>query len=438
MVLIGLLKGGDYHPGGLESCGAITAHGLAKCGFGDTLCHAAENLDKESLITFLISWRNDVRHELLTDSQGHIGQKNPKLANNIPDSFPNIDILFSYTKPLTSEFTGGNAQQFTWETEPDLRKLAALCETHFEWGYEAAIVEKFRTVIWCSIVLRILRRAAIQLDSCISQGQFKGLGASTSLTNQHFSSIYTGTTTELNLNSRFFVKIHSARRHISTDNVLEYELEILPIQLIHITKSGIHGTRRIPSRTNIMINTSGESDKEKKGKGKIAPAPESPFMAWMPACMVQMVEPGLVAEYEAQVGSDQPTTVSSSSGHSARRGPPGIEGSIAAIFPRDRKQLHGVTPMRFASGDDNNDHSSVIDDSPPNAVRRPSPSIFRPSRTPTYLHTQAEIIVISSDSESDYSDRLGKGKKRKGHPSGSIRYKFPKIRNIVKDVIDLT
>jgi Holliday junction resolvase YEN1 len=45
-----------------------------------------------------------------------------------------------------------------------LAKLAGVCEFYFEWGYKEAIVKRFRTVIWHSIVLRILRRAVLDLD----------------------------------------------------------------------------------------------------------------------------------------------------------------------------------------------------------------------------------------------------------------------------------
>lgn len=35
------MSGGDYDPG-IEGCGALTAHGLAKCGYGDTLVDGLE------------------------------------------------------------------------------------------------------------------------------------------------------------------------------------------------------------------------------------------------------------------------------------------------------------------------------------------------------------------------------------------------------------
>jgi holliday junction resolvase YEN1 len=56
----------------------------------------------------------------------------------------------------------------TWAKEPDLDKLAGLCEFYFEWGYtgKESIIMRFRTVLcqWHSTTLRILRRTALTLD----------------------------------------------------------------------------------------------------------------------------------------------------------------------------------------------------------------------------------------------------------------------------------
>lgn len=80
MILIGLLSGGDYHQAGLAGCGTKTARGLAKCGLGDSLYEAAINLPQDLLPGFLSNWRNELRHELRTDSRGNIGKKHPSLA----------------------------------------------------------------------------------------------------------------------------------------------------------------------------------------------------------------------------------------------------------------------------------------------------------------------------------------------------------------------
>jgi Holliday junction resolvase YEN1 len=313
MILIGLMKGGDYHPGGLARCGPVIAHGLAQCGFGDTLYDAAKNLSREELVSFLAPWRHQLQHELMSNSQGYIGKKQPALAKTIPDSFPDIDVLLSYVNPITTE-TMGKADyynQLNWGKEPDLGKLAANCELSFEWGYKEAIIKRFRTVIWHSAVLRILRRAILDLDAKprgpSSTPRKKGaadlepVGTPSKMIAKHFSSLTLGTlrgylsNCEDDEDERLIIKIHSSRTHVSTDGILEYRLEIAPAQLVRIAESGIKGLR-VAEGPDEWADDDDDDDDEggKKGAKKPPPDPESHMRVWMPACMVRLVEPGLV------------------------------------------------------------------------------------------------------------------------------------------------
>ena len=319
MILIGLLSGGDYQQGGLNRCGIVTAHGLARCGLGDSLYQAAINLTREQLPAFLSNWRNELRHELRTDSQGHIGRKQPSLAKSVPDDFPDIGILLSYTNPITSETMGRATSnlKLTWDKEPDLGELAATCEFNFEWGYRDAIIKRFRTVIWPSAVLRILRRAVLDADAKAKRcsgvlpktPQKKGkpgsttVGTPSKMITKHFSSM-TLNSPDLSHDGddeRLIVKIHSTRCHSSTDGILEYRLEIAPAQLVRLTKSGIKGIRR-PEDVDEWADEYDEDDNvgsggKSRGK-KPPPHPESHLRVWMPAAMVRIVEPDLVEEYE--------------------------------------------------------------------------------------------------------------------------------------------
>ena len=131
LVLIGLLRGGDYDPEGLPGCGLNAAHALARCGFGDTLLDAARTLPREHLPSFLTNWRHEVRQELKTNAHGYMSSKRAKLASSLPETFPDIDILLLYSNPLTSAQTGRGSTTYLWDREPDLGKLAALCERKF-------------------------------------------------------------------------------------------------------------------------------------------------------------------------------------------------------------------------------------------------------------------------------------------------------------------
>ncbi|KAK2462487.1 hypothetical protein APHAL10511_005457 [Amanita phalloides] len=335
LILIGLLSGGDYAQAGLPGCGITIAHALARCGFGDSLYEAATTLPRETLSHFLSSWRQQLREELRTNSRGIIGRKLAKLAKDVPESFPNIDILLSYTSPITSESLGRAVEKnmkLTWGKEPDVGKLAALCEFYFEWGYKEAIIKRFRTVLWHSIVLRILRRAIINAEAAElglsrhtvpSTPRKSGRSAQPRILNtpskmiaKHFASLGIESppqsSKKQDLDSEddepLIVKICSSRNHASTDGLLEYRLEVAPAQLVRLTESGIKGMRDPPeadewASEEDAAQDDDDSDAGKKTKGpKPPPDPASHLRLWMPACMVEIAEPEIVAEYREREG----------------------------------------------------------------------------------------------------------------------------------------
>ena len=318
MILIGLMSGGDYQQGGLAGCGVTTAHSLARCGFGDGLYEAAVNLDRKSLEDFLVCWRDELRNELRTNSKGEIGQKRILLANSITEDFPDIDVLLSYVKPITSESMGraGNNMKITWEREPDLARLAGVCELYFEWGYKEAIIRRLRTVLWPSIVLRILRRAVLNLDEGFSAAGVPGISRKKSCAkNERFygtpSKVAAEQISSLSMSSfaqdsipgsiekegeeRLIIKIHSSRTHAFTDGLPEYRLEIAPEQLVLLAESGIKGLRA-PESPDEWGSDEGEKDGKNVKKEPIDP--RTHIRVWMPACIVKLVEPRIVNDYE--------------------------------------------------------------------------------------------------------------------------------------------
>lgn len=332
-ILIGLLSGGDYHTGGVMKCGPTIAHGLAKCGFGDTLYTAAMSLSDDELPAFLANWRNELRHELQTNSRGIMGRKNPSLSKAVPDDFPRIEILRSYTHPITSVSLGRpeNYLNLNWKKEPDLGKLAATCEFYFEWGYKEAIIKRFRTVIWPSAVLRIMRRAVLLLDEKAERGvpstprKSKANGGNSApgtpsrMIAKHFSSmtlhspsrrddVASGLDSDSECEGdqeRLVVKIHGTRQHASTDGIVEYRLEVAPLQLARLAEAGIHGIRQKPMEEWSSEHSDVDSDAPTgQGKGKAGtkapPDPGSHLRVWVPASIVRLVEPALVSKYDEE------------------------------------------------------------------------------------------------------------------------------------------
>ncbi|KAH6886078.1 hypothetical protein BKA70DRAFT_1123320 [Coprinopsis sp. MPI-PUGE-AT-0042] len=314
LILVGLLSGGDYHSG-LDGCGIKISVALAQCGFGDSLYQAALNLEGANLDNFLEDWRYELKHELKTNSRGIIGKKFGALASSLPSSFPPVAVLQSYVKPVTSESASMGEpckpQDIRWDKEPNISKIAETCELFFEWGYKEAILKRFRTIIWPGAALRIIRRAVILDDTekplgayppaTPSSGRIRhedACGTPSKMITKYFSSLTINDDSD-DHSEQLITKIHSKRFHASTDGVLEYRLEIDPAQLIRLVEFGLRGTRQAAGPIEWASDEEEMGEGEGEGKGKKEPIdPLCCQRLWLPACMVEVVEPRLVRVFE--------------------------------------------------------------------------------------------------------------------------------------------
>ncbi|PCH43040.1 hypothetical protein WOLCODRAFT_164194 [Wolfiporia cocos MD-104 SS10] len=331
LILIGILRGGDYDQAGLPGCGPAIAHGLARAGLGDALLHAARTTPRSELPDALAAWREALRAELRTNSQGHLGGRRPALAHAVRDDFPAVDVLLSYACPVTSETCGGARQDIRWDKEPDLGKIAGVCEMYFEWGVKDIILKRFRTVLWPAAVLRILRRAVLLQDRArdastssssarppVTPGYTASAdtarrvpGTPASMIAAHFSSMHLTAPSPADADADaepLLTKIHSARTHASTDGVPELRVEIAPAQLAALCAAGVEGRRKPVEHGLFALPASdgesggegedGEDGGEGRRRGRAPPDPASHLRVWLPACMVRPVEPALVAAFE--------------------------------------------------------------------------------------------------------------------------------------------
>ncbi|KAF8130008.1 PIN domain-like protein [Mycena galopus ATCC 62051] len=157
ILLLAVMRGGDYDTVGLAGCGIAVAHALARCGFGDSLLTAAQNMLVPELQEFLVTWRQQVRLELQTNSQGHLRFKQPCLAKKIPDSFPDIRALLLYSCPITSWSDGFlPPTSDDWVIKlPSLPELALYCKRKFGWP-AVTIVDKFKRTVFAGIFAKRL------------------------------------------------------------------------------------------------------------------------------------------------------------------------------------------------------------------------------------------------------------------------------------------
>lgn len=191
------------------------------------------------------------------------------------------------------------------------------------------VIYRFRTVLWPGAVCRILRRAAIEADRKKSSVGLPSTprkkkhgedtdpervcGTPSKMIAKHFSSLTLDSPNPHKPQQSdssdqegdeqgepLITKIHSTRTHLSTDHTLEYRLEIAPAQLVRLVEDGVKGIRMPPEVDDVYASSESEDEDsdDGKGKGKGKEDPQSHMRLWMPACMVELVEPGLVAKFE--------------------------------------------------------------------------------------------------------------------------------------------
>ncbi|KAK7013579.1 hypothetical protein R3P38DRAFT_1459437 [Favolaschia claudopus] len=155
--LLAVLRGGDYDTTGLPNCGMSIAHGLAHCGFGDSLLAATQTISDTELQQFLVSWCAGVRTELETNASGHLKSKHKALAARLPDTFPNIKTLKLYAHSITSWSDGYiPPNPIHWRVRlPSLPGLALFVQKKFGWK-PTDIVDKFKRLIFPAMCIRRL------------------------------------------------------------------------------------------------------------------------------------------------------------------------------------------------------------------------------------------------------------------------------------------
>jgi holliday junction resolvase YEN1 len=294
-----------------------------------------------ALPTAISAWRASLCRYLATDPDKLIGRKNKALASSIPESFPPIEVLEAYIRPLTSE-SEGKVPHFAWAKQPSLKEIANNCERNYEWGVKPLIIKRFRTVIWGGALMRVLRAAVMQGDEK-EAGQARRMETGIPFTPKNGrrvadlavgtpSKLITQCLSRLELESPrrlrdvdpfsnesqpiledepLLVKIHSLRTHASTDGVLEYRVEIAPAQFVRMTEEGLLGLKSEDSidvanfgKRKALLDDDedfGDVDEDGSGagkKGKETAKPNDHMRIWVPACMLEMVQPSLVEEFE--------------------------------------------------------------------------------------------------------------------------------------------
>lgn len=283
MILVAMMSGGDYITEGIPGCGPKLACEAARAGFGDELCR----LDRKD-VDGLNAWREKLRHEIRTNESKHFRQKRPGL--NIPDTFPDKQVLGYYVNPCIS---GPDKIQklrdtLKWDMPLDYPSLRDFTGDAFDWRCIGG-AKKFIRNLAPAVLVRELRMRGEAADE-----------------HNHDLNIQ-----EMN-ESSLINGIHGKRMHPTTDNTPELRISFTPIQLINIDLSIEDPDEELPedeqdSDSEPLPTEDGECPSSPKKKR--APSTYDPTIhekVWLLDTFVRLGAPLKVQDWEAGAGASKP------------------------------------------------------------------------------------------------------------------------------------
>lgn len=139
MILVALMSGGDYDTEGIPGCGIKLACEAAKAGFGKSLC-AISQKDNSGYK----SWRETLAREIVTNNGKFFKTKRKTLQ--IPENFPDREILGYYTHPVVSCMPKilKLKEEIQWSGEVDVQGLRRFVAEAFDWTHKSGALKFIR------------------------------------------------------------------------------------------------------------------------------------------------------------------------------------------------------------------------------------------------------------------------------------------------------
>ncbi|KAK3303983.1 uncharacterized protein B0T15DRAFT_436098 [Chaetomium strumarium] len=280
MVLVALMSGGDYLPEGVPGCGVKVACEVARAGFGRDLCRI-KRADRDGLA----AWKERLLHELRTNESGLFRTRHKALE--IPECFPNMEVLRYYTHPVVSrEATVARLKdELTTARAVDVVGLREFTRETFDWAFRIGAVKLTRVLAPSLLVQEFLKR------SDASQGCHEDPG----IQQQEESALAKA--------------ISSKRAHFSTDATPELRVSFVPANIVglDLDKEPEEEVEAF-GRDGIALNSDDEFDEEaaeldgqsKAGNVKKPFDPLQPDLVWVPETVARLGIPRTVEKWEAK------------------------------------------------------------------------------------------------------------------------------------------
>ncbi|KAI1262355.1 hypothetical protein F5Y18DRAFT_156585 [Xylariaceae sp. FL1019] len=279
MVLVALMSGGDYLPEGVPGAGVKLACEAAKAGFGKSLCQL-----KRADTSELASWKEWLIYELRHNESGFFRTRHKAL--NIPDDFPNMDILRYYTHPVVSSATAmERLKQQEWDRPIDVQGLREFVRETFDWSYRIGAIKYIRVLAPCLLIRKMIQRSS---------------------TSDHSSASVDVTEKE---ESELVKSITSRRAHFSTDatselrmsfiptNIVGYNFQEEPDEVIEFGRDGL--ALNSDDEIEELGDEAGDVDSTGKSAARKPFSPTEADLAWIPETIAKLGVPLMVETWEA-------------------------------------------------------------------------------------------------------------------------------------------
>ncbi|OJZ89358.1 hypothetical protein ASPFODRAFT_58082 [Aspergillus luchuensis CBS 106.47] len=247
MILFAMLSGGDYLPSGVPKCGSKLAGEIAKAGFGADLLEILES-DGAELDARLSDWRERLQYELEENESGYFQTKHKVVR--IPDTFPDRTILSYYANPVVSSTGEIRALQHNlsnaWDKDIDVVELRRFAADAFEWNYRSGArkVTRLLSEPLLSYRLRLGRQASAFPANC---------------------------PTLSNSNTPMLQKIYKSRSSYSTDGLTEFQLDMIPVDIVGLDILADEPNPPLPSQESTV-----SGDEEEELEDTVVSVPQSP------------------------------------------------------------------------------------------------------------------------------------------------------------------
>ncbi|KAI2625449.1 hypothetical protein GGS26DRAFT_564070 [Hypomontagnella submonticulosa] len=277
MVLVALMSGGDYIPEGIPGAGVKLACEAARAGFGRSLCKL-----KKSDTSELATWKERLTYELRHNESGFFRTRHKAL--NVPDSFPNLDVLRYYTHPVVSSAaTLERLKQQRWNKPVDVQGLREFARETFDWNYRIGAIKYIRVLAPCLLVRKMMSRYA--------ESGHKTQSVETSEKEE----------------SALVESITSRRTHFSTDATPELRISFIPTKIVGYDFQEEPDEVIDYGRDGLALNSDDEFEAlaeedgpeavEKSGSKKTF-NPTEPDLFWIPETIAKLGIPITVEDWE--------------------------------------------------------------------------------------------------------------------------------------------